>query len=63
MGDREKCMKCDGCGRVADDDEETPWRYYEELPVKNAAAVFMGLITPKPCPECGGSGAVVKGER
>lgn len=63
MSDREKCMACDGCGRVADDDEETPWCYYESLPVKNAGAVLMGLVKPKPCPKCGGSGAVVKGER
>ena len=58
MNDREKCMKCDGCGRVADNDDETPWCYYETLPVKSAAAVVMGLVHPQLCSECGGTGLV-----
>lgn len=52
----EKCVTCDGCGRIANDDEHTPWTFWENLPVKSAAAVLMGLVRPIPCPDCGGSG-------
>lgn len=46
------CPKCGGCGRIANDDDETPWSVWEALPLKNAAAVLVGLVVPIPCPLC-----------
>jgi len=54
--DVHRCRKCDGCGRIGTDDEGTPWTFWENLPVKSAAAVLLGLVRPVTCPECGGSG-------
>jgi len=53
-----KCPKCDGCGRIANDDDGTPWTFWENLPVKSAAAVLLGLVQPIPCPECDGDGEI-----
>ena len=50
----EVCSKCDGCGQVADTDDEEPWSFWMKLPLENALAVVMGLIRPKPCPACSG---------
>lgn len=50
------CTKCDGCGRIANDDEGTPWSFWESLPIRSGAAVLMGLVRPIPCPRCNGSG-------
>lgn len=51
-----ECPNCAGCGRIANDDEGTPWKYWAELPVQSAIAVIAGIVRPLPCPECGGSG-------
>jgi hypothetical protein len=53
-----KCPKCDGCGRIGTDDDGTPWAFWENLPVKSAAAVVLGLVRPVTCPTCGGTGSV-----
>lgn len=52
------CPKCQGSGRVADSDDQEPWSAWENLPLKSAAAVLIGLVRPMPCPRCGGSGKV-----
>ena len=51
-----KCERCDGCGKIANDEDGTPWTFWEGLPLNTATAVLMGLVRPIPCPECGGSG-------
>ena len=51
-----KCPKCDGCGQIADDEDQTPWKFWQELPAKSAAAVFLGLVKPIVCPACKGTG-------
>ena len=51
-----KCQKCDGCGQVADTDDEEPWTVWLDLPLKSSLAVLMGIVKPKTCPKCGGSG-------
>jgi len=51
-----KCPKCDGCGKVATDDDQTPWSHWTSLPHASSAAVLMGLVKPVPCPDCGGTG-------
>lgn len=51
-----KCGTCDGCGKVADDADRTPWSVWESLPVRSAGAVMLGLVKPVACPDCGGSG-------
>lgn len=53
-----ECSKCAGCGRIANDEEGTPWKYWEELPIKSAAAVIMGIVKPLTCPDCKGTGQV-----
>lgn len=52
------CTWCQGDGRIADDDEGTPWKYWLELPLQSALAVTMGLVKPIPCTTCGGTGQV-----
>lgn len=51
----QKCSKCEGCGQVTTESEE-PWSHWLALPLESSAAVLMGLVRPKPCPVCGGSG-------
>lgn len=53
-----KCQKCDGCGRIANDDDESPWTAWEQLPPASDLAVRLGLVRPETCPDCGGSGQV-----
>ena len=53
-----KCPKCDGCGKVANDADETPWSAWTSLPLASSAAVLAGFVRPKPCPLCGGSGKI-----
>ncbi len=55
MGDDERCRKCDGCGQVADTEDEEPWTQWTSLPLEASAAVLMGLVRPKPCPACQGA--------
>jgi hypothetical protein len=50
------CGRCAGCGKIANDDDGTPWKYWAELPVQSAAAVIMGLVKPLECPDCHGTG-------
>ena len=50
------CQNCDGCGKIANDEDGTPWTVWESLPLKSSAAVLMGLIRPIPCPVCDGTG-------
>lgn len=51
-----KCPKCEGCGKIANDDDGTQWTYWMDLPVKSAHAVIFGIVKPIPCPKCGGTG-------
>jgi len=51
-----KCEKCDGCGKIANDEDETPWSDWLELPLGSSAAILMGLVKPIECPKCKGSG-------
>jgi hypothetical protein len=51
-----KCQKCDGCGQVADTEDQEPWTFWMDLPLKSAAAVLIGLVKPKICPKCSGTG-------
>lgn len=46
------CPKCEGCGQVADTDDQEPWTFWLKLPLESAAAVLMGLVNPIPCPVC-----------
>jgi hypothetical protein len=47
-----KCMRCDGCGKIADSDEGEPWTAWEDLPPGSDIAVKMGIVKPIPCPDC-----------
>ncbi len=54
--DGPKCRKCDGCGKVATDDDGTPWTFWANLPPGADLAVQLGLVRPVACPVCGGAG-------
>jgi hypothetical protein len=49
-----KCQRCDGCGLLADDDEKSPWKYWEELEPPANIAVTMGMVKPVICEKCEG---------
>lgn len=51
-----KCSKCEGCGKVADTDDQEPWSAWLELPVRSFGAVLLGLVKPITCPACDGDG-------
>ena len=53
-----KCPKCHGCGQIADTDREEPWADWLALPMQSAAAVLLGVIKPRACPRCAGSGEI-----
>ena len=53
-----ECPKCDGCGKVATDDDQSPWTRWERLPAGSDFAVRFGVVKPVECPECGGSGTI-----
>lgn len=53
---KEKCGRCGGCGRIADNESGDPWTVWENLPVGSDAAVRLGLIKPITCPDCNGTG-------
>lgn len=50
------CSACAGCGKVANDEDHTPWKYWAEMPLQSSVAVLMGLVKPETCLNCGGSG-------
>ena len=51
-----KCRTCEGCGKVANDDDHSPWTLWESLPPGADLAVRMGLVRPEECPTCKGTG-------
>lgn len=56
--ERKACPKCDGCGRVANTDDEESWSQWASLPPGSNAAVVAGIVKPKLCDTCGGSGVL-----
>jgi hypothetical protein len=56
-----KCWKCGGCGQVANTEDEEPWTAWLSLPLESSAAVLLGLVRPKTCPACNGSGEQADG--
>ena len=54
----EECPMCKGCGKVASDDEKTPWSDWLALPLRNSAAALLRLVKPIPCPRCRGLGGI-----
>jgi hypothetical protein len=50
------CEHCYGSGKIADDDEKSPWPLWEALEFPENIAVVYGIVKPIPCPTCGGTG-------
>jgi hypothetical protein len=57
-----RCERCNGCGRIANSDDGEPWSDWEGLPPGSDVAVRLGIVSPIPCPSCGGSGKVEVGK-
>lgn len=57
QGERVPCSRCDGCGKIANDEEGTPWIAWQSLPPGSDMAVRLGQVVPLECPKCGGSGS------
>lgn len=53
---KDNCSRCDGCGQVANDKDESPWTQWDALPEESKGPIKAGLIFPKPCPVCEGTG-------
>lgn len=54
--DPTNCRSCLGCGKIANDDDASPWTVWADMPPPSNIAMTMGLARPIPCPECGGTG-------
>ena len=54
------CPKCLGWKRVANDDEQTSWKYWAELPSPSNLSVQLGLAYPVVCPTCLGTGMDIR---
>ena len=50
------CPTCWGCGKVANDEDQSPWIVWAKMPLESAIAVQMGLVRPIECPDCKGAG-------
>ena len=48
------CVRCDGCGLVADSEDQEPWTAWTSLPPASGLAVRLGLVHPILCPSCHG---------
>lgn len=55
-----KCTRCEGCGKLADTDEQEPWTAWAKLPLQSSMAVLSGLVKPVLCMVCNGTGRVEK---
>lgn len=50
------CQKCLGWKHIANDDAQTSWKHWAELPPPENLAVQLGMVFPIVCPRCKGSG-------
>lgn len=50
------CQKCLGWKHIANDDEQSSWKHWAELPPPSNLAVQLGLVFPIDCPRCQGTG-------
>lgn len=50
------CQKCLGWKKIANDDDQSSWKHWAELPAPSNIAVTLGMVFPIDCPRCLGSG-------
>lgn len=62
MPETMKCARCEGCGKIANDDDGSPWTAWESLPPGSDLAVRAGIVRPIQCPGCEGRGTRSKCE-
>ena len=53
---RDFCETCAGCGKIANDEDGTPWEWMRDLPYAQIA-IRLGTVKPITCPDCDGTGA------
>ena len=56
LGSAKTCERCEGCGQLADTDDQEPWTDWTSLPPGAQTAIHLGLVKPIDCHECGGKG-------
>ncbi len=54
------CQQCIGWKRIANDDEQSSWKHWAEIPPPSNIAVQLGLVFPIECPRCQGTGVEPK---
>lgn len=52
------CPTCWGSGKIANDDDQSPWPVWRDMEPPSNMAVTMGLVFPIKCPSCKGTGMV-----
>ena len=57
---RFRCLRCDGCGEIANTDDGEPWTAWASLPPGSDLAVRCGIVRPLLCPDCLGRGDVIR---
>lgn len=50
------CRRCLGWKKIANDDEQSSWKHWAELPPPSNIAVTLGMVFPIDCPRCQGRG-------
>lgn len=50
------CQKCLGWKKIANDDDQSSWKHWAELPAPNNIMATLGMVFPIDCPRCQGSG-------
>lgn len=56
-----KCERCEGGGKLADDGCGTPWTHWVALSSAVGGALI-GMVNPIPCPACNGTGISISKE-
>ena len=54
------CPTCLGWKRIANDDAQSSWKYWAELPPPSNLSVQLGLVYPVACPTCLGTGRDIR---
>lgn len=54
------CPQCLGWKRIANDDDQSSWKYWAELLLPANIGVQLGIVYPIMCPKCLGTGRDIR---